>query len=124
MAYTGWEINEDSRTALLALFKPTYPDVIAHHVTEQPGVKKTEAIPPSPADIKIIGIVCHEGVEALIVTVDGTTERPIGGTYHITWSLDAAAGRKPVHSNDVIREVGFERLVFTVPVGTTPKVFN
>ena len=123
MAYSGWEIDEDSRAALLALFKPAYPDVIAHHVTEHPGVKK-DAPAPEPAEIEIVGIVRHEGVEALIVKVNGTTERPIGGTYHITWSLDSAAGRKPVHSNDVIKEVGYERLVFTVPVKTTPKVFN
>lgn len=122
MAYSGWEIDEDCRAALLELFPPAYQDVIAHHVTEQPGVKKG-SLPPETAEIDIIGIVRRDGVEALIVTVNGTSKRPNGGIYHITWSLDSAAGRKPVHSNDVIRDHGFETLVCRVPVKTTPKVF-
>jgi hypothetical protein len=27
------------------------------------------------------------GVEALVVALDGSTARPDGGTWHITWSL-------------------------------------
>src|SRR3546814_9902597 len=47
-----------------------------------------------------------EGLQALIVSIDGSTDRPDGSTYHITWSLDRSRGRKAVQSNDVIAERG------------------
>ena len=28
-----------------------------------------------------------ESLECLVVEIDGTTDRPDGSTYHITWSL-------------------------------------
>lgn len=122
MAYSGWEIDEQSRADLLTLFVPTYPDVIAHHVTAQRGVP-ADAQPPEHADIQIIGHVCRDGVEALVVEVNGSKDRPYGGVYHITWSIDRAAGAKPVHSNDLIREHGYVPIALRAPVKTTPKVF-
>jgi len=46
------------------------------------------------------------------VQLDGTTDRPDGSTYHITWSL--GAGRKARESNDILREKGWEPLA---PIG-------
>lgn len=115
-------IEEGDRQYLLSLFKPSYPDVIAHHVTERPGVPK-DSSPPEAADVVVIGYAKGEGIEALVVQVNGTTDRPIGGTYHITWSLDAAAGFKPVDSNRLIKEEGFQPIVLTIPIKTVPKVF-
>lgn len=39
--------------------------------------------------------------QALVVEISGTTRRPDGSTYHITWSL--ADRREAVESNDVLR---------------------
>jgi hypothetical protein len=39
------------------------------------------------------------------VELNGTTARPDGGTYHITWSL--APGRDARESNDVIAAKGW-----------------
>lgn len=122
MAYSGWEIDEGSRADLMNLFRPQFPDVIAHHVTLSPGVKKGSDA-PEPADIRVVGYVKGEGVEALVVEVNGTTERERGGHYHITWSIDREAGFLPVHSNNLIEEQGFERIVSVIPIKTTPKVF-
>ncbi len=122
MAYSGWEIGEEDRAMLLTLFRPQFPDVIAHHVTLSPGVKKGTPAPDA-ADIRVVGYVKGEGVEALIVEVNGTTKRERGGHYHITWSIDREAGFQPVHSNDLIAEKGFERIVSVIPIKTIPKVF-
>lgn len=48
-----------------------------------------------------------EGVEALVVAIGGSTNRPDGSTWHITWSL--APGREARESNDVIAAQGWER---------------
>ena len=47
------------------------------------------------------------GVQALVLRIAGTTARPDGSRWHVTWSLDRAAGRKPVESNTVIAERGW-----------------
>jgi hypothetical protein len=58
------------------------------------------------------------GLQALLVSVDGETVRPDGGIYHITWSLDpdrlippfmrgedGAVPYEPKHSNAMIRHM-------------------
>ena len=44
---------------------------------------------------------------AMVVTIDGTTDRPDGSTFHITWSLDKSKGREARESNDVLKERGW-----------------
>lgn len=45
------------------------------------------------------------GVEALVVAIDGSTARPDGKVWHITWSL--GDGRAARESNDVIARLGW-----------------
>jgi hypothetical protein len=47
----------------------------------------------------------RRGHECLVVEMDGSTDRPDGSTYHITWSL--GPGRKARESNDVLRDRGW-----------------
>jgi len=61
------------------------------------------------------------GVECLVVELDGTTDRPDGSTYHITWSL--GPGRKARESNDVLRERGWNRLAEPIAVTLEPARF-
>jgi hypothetical protein len=61
------------------------------------------------------------GVEALIVEVDGTTDRPDGSTYHITWSL--AEGREAIESNSVIARLGWQRVEPAIRVELHPQRF-
>ena len=49
-----------------------------------------------------------------MVRLDGTTDRPDGSTYHITWSL--AEGRGARESNDVIAALGWAELDLPMPV--------
>ena len=57
----------------------------------------------------------------MVVTIDGTTDRPDGSTFHITWSL--GPGRRAVESNDVLKERGWSELDHPVPVTLTPARF-
>ncbi len=102
----GWKLTGESRAALLAAHPPRYADVIADHVTL--SVSGTE--PPYPVyDAAIVGRTDDDlGVEAMIVAIDGSTCRPDGRTWHITWSL--ADGRAARESNVAIANLGWTPL--------------
>ena len=109
--YVGWLVDPAQREALLARFPPRYAEVVAHHVTLKFGDR--DAKEPSETAGEIVGEADDgRGVQALVVAIGGTTDRPDGSTYHITWSL--AEGRKARESNDVIRDHGW------TPVERTP----
>ncbi len=117
----GWKIEEISRRELLQLFPPTYPNIVADHVTLKARVAEDAALPGEVA-CEIIGRADDGwGVEAMVVRIDGGTERPDGGTYHITWSL--GAGRRAVESNDVIRDKGWTPLDLPQSVALQPARF-
>lgn len=119
----GWILPEAERTRLLDLVPPRYPDVVAHHVTHRYGVDPMD-VPPDANRCEIIGRADDgAGVEALIVRINGASERPDGGAYHITWSLDRARGRRPVESNDVIVG-GWQPFDRPEPVELHPAVFD
>lgn len=102
--YTAYVLPETERQRLAKIFKPRYAEFLGHHVTEKFGVPKGTEAPPQPVKFRVVGEVdSRDGLQALVVSVDGSTERPDGGTYHITWSLDRDAGYKPQHSNDLIK---------------------
>jgi hypothetical protein len=116
--YTGWLLDPAEREALLARFPPRYPRVIAHHVTLKFG--DGEAQPPGEAAGGIIGEADDgAGVQALVVAVDGSSSRPDGGVFHVTWSL--AEGREARESNDVIAARGWTTLDATTPLRLIPK---
>lgn len=115
--YTGWLVDEASREALLARFPPRYPIVVAHHVTLKFG--DAAARPPREVEARIVGEADDgSGIQALVVAIEGFTERPDGGTFHITWSL--ADGREARESNDVIAHA-WTPLTEPVGVSLTPK---
>jgi hypothetical protein len=56
-----------------------------------------------------------------VIELDGTTDRPDGSTYHITWSL--GPGRTARESNDLLRDKGWEYLDAPILVHLTPARF-
>ena len=101
----GWLLHPEDRNGLLAVFPPAYPEVVAHHVTLRSGVPQDFPLPTETEGF-VVGVADDSaGVQALVVEIGGTTRRPDGSTYHITWSL--GPGRRPVESNDVIRTRGW-----------------
>ena len=116
----GWLLAEDDRAKLLEQFKPRFEKTVAHHVT----LKSDAASDPLPPDVKaqMVGRTDDgKGVEAMVVAIDGSTKRPDGSTYHITWSL--GDGRRARESNDVLKERGWEELDDPIPINLTPGRF-
>jgi hypothetical protein len=119
----GWKLGAADRSRLLERFRPAYPDVVADHVTLAIDTDGSSALPKANTG-SIVGIADDgAGVQALVVEIDGTTNRPDGSTYHITWSLDKARGRRAQESNDVLRARGW-RTFDAIPVNLTPGILG
>ena len=119
--YIGWAIDDATRARLLSIFPPAYPRVVAHHCTLEFGVTQDHQL-PSAKKARVVGQADDlHGVQAIVLEIDGTTFRPDGQTYHITWSLEA--NRKPVESNQVIASNGYTALENPVEIDIHPKFF-
>lgn len=121
--YQAFEISGASRSHLAGVFPPKFAEFIGHHITYNRGAKSDQPLPEATT-FRVVGYA-HDpaGIEALVVEVDGTTVRPDGKTFHITWSLDREAGFKPVNSNDLIARVGYEKLPSPINITATAKFF-
>ena len=115
---TGWKLPPDEREVLLARFPAKYENVIADHVTLRVG--GTEL--PRKPNARIVGRADDgESLECLVVELDGTTDRPDGSTYHITWSLGPC--RRAIESNDVLRDHGWENISAPISIELEPARF-
>lgn len=116
----GWQLDQGQREALLKQFVPRYPNVVASHVTLATDAAGEPL--PMPVRAAIVGRGDDDhGVEAMVVAIDGGTDRPDGSTFHITWSMER--GRRARESNDVLRERGWRRFDEPVPVTLSPARF-
>ena len=111
----GWKLDRRERKKLLHEHPPRYQEAVADHVTLKVGSTQL------PAEVRA-AIIGHaddqQGVEAMVVSIDGTTDRPDGSIFHITWSL--GPGRTAKESNDVLKERGWQALQHPIPVTLTP----
>ncbi|ALJ37757.1 hypothetical protein D9623_19205 [Azospirillum brasilense] len=118
--YVGWALPEAERARLLALFPARYGRTVAHHVTLAHGVGARHPL-PTEREGTVLGLADDgESVQALVVAIAGTTDRPGGGTYHVTWSL--GPDRRAVDSNGVIARLGWTP-VEPVAVRLEPRFF-
>lgn len=118
--YTGWLLDGTERPALLERFPPRYATVVAEHVTHTFGAGRDHPLPRDTSG-RIVGTADDGlGVQALVVEIGGTTGRPDGSTFHVTWSL--GPGRKARESNDVIAARGWVP-VEPVPLALKPRFF-
>ena len=118
---TGWKLAADDRALLLDRFPPKYANVDADHVTLRVGATPDTPLPRSP-DARIVGRADDgDSLECLVVELDGTTDRPDGSTYHITWSL--GPGRKARESNDLLRDRGWHPIEAPIGVNLEPARF-
>lgn len=117
----GWKLDPEQRKELLQQFPPRFVNVVADHVMLAARVARDAALPCETLGEIVGRIDDGKGVEAMVVTIDGTTDRPDGSTYHITWSL--APGRRAKESNDVIRDLGWTPLDLPMPVKLQPARF-
>lgn len=118
----GWKLDREQRRELLQHFPPRYRDTVADHVTLQTNAE-VEPL-PDQVEAAIIGRADdRDSLECMVVTIDGTTDRPDGSTFHITWSLDKAKGRKARESNDVLEQLGWDRFENPTPLRLEPARF-
>lgn len=116
----GWRLDPAQRQALVEMFPPRHAFTIADHVTLKAKVSPDT---PLPLDCfaEIVGHIDDgRGVEAMIVAIDGRTDRPGGGVYHVTWSL--GPGRHARESNDVIAKYGW-RMISPITIVLEPATF-
>ncbi len=116
--YSAYVLDKKSRAKLLDLFPPKFEKVICHHITVKFGLSKDDK-KPQPAKINVIGYTSDDGLEALVVTVNGKSYRSDGSTYHIT--LSHGPGRKPVQSNNLVKN-GWTPIEEIIPITATPKL--
>lgn len=118
---TGWKLPKNDRAALLLRFPPRYAQVDADHVTLRVGATPETPLPRKP-EARIVGRADDaNSLECLVVEIDGTTDRPDGSTYHITWSL--GPGRRARESNDLLRTSGWRPIDAAIPVELEPARF-
>jgi hypothetical protein len=115
----GWKLDREQRKELLQQFPPRYPNVNADHVTLQSRTAADSALPE-----EILGEIVGRaddgaGVEAMVVAIGGTTDRPDGSVYHITWSLQP--GREARESNDVLAGREWTDFDLPMPVSLRPE---
>jgi hypothetical protein len=116
----GWKVDRSEREGLLRRFPPHYPQAVADHVTLETNATG-KPLPPE-TNAQIVGLADDsEGVEAMVVALDGSTDRPDGSIFHITWSL--GPGRRAKESNDVLKKNGWTQFDKPVPVSVRPARF-
>ena len=116
----GWTLDEAERATLLKQYPPRFAKVVAHHVTLATDAEDREL--PDAVRAEIVGRADDDqGVDAMVVAIDGDTARPDGSTFHITWSL--GEGRRARESNDVLKERGWSEFGHPVPITLTPARF-
>jgi len=113
----GWKLDRAQRAELLERLPPRYGKVVADHV---PLARAEPDAPlPDPVSARAVGHIDDgQGVEALVVAIDGTTDRPGGSTFHITWSLGPR--RRAKESNDVLANGPWQPLREPIPLTLTP----
>jgi hypothetical protein len=117
----GWLLAQNDRAKLLQRFPPKYDKTVAHHVTLSAGAAASTPLPPE-VKAHIVGHADDDqGVEAMVVAIDGTTDRPDGSIYHIAWSL--GPGRRARESNDVLKERGWHEIDPPIPITLKPDRF-
>lgn len=83
MTTIGWRLDPQDRAKLLERFPAEWPDVVADHITFEAQVGQPTAMPSVDRAEIVGGINDGEGLQAMVVAINGETERPDGGTYHI-----------------------------------------
>jgi len=118
--YIAYVLDQSSRDVLKAKFPPKYPTFVGHHVTYQFGVPEGTELPP-PAQLRVVGYVdSGDGLEALVVSVSGSTARQDGKIYHLTWSLDSGK-YKPVDSNTLLKAKRYT-IIRSIPINGNPEL--
>jgi len=109
MGFSCYKVNADE-----VAIKTKHNNVFLHHITEAFGIPDDSDTPAKPQRVLVVGHAVDNKGEAFVVEVDGSVQRPSGGTYHITASC--ADGVAPVYSNELIKKGWNKILPFEINV--------
>lgn len=107
--YLAFVLDEESRSKLIRLFKPSYSQVLCDHVTiefnlDRYGIpSQLTLLDSKPSTVKAIGIARGDGVECIAISIDNNTVRADGSFYHVTLSVEPP--HKPFESNTLKDQV-------------------
>ena len=144
--YTCYHIDDESKQELLKTFPPKYDNVFAEHITDKFFVEASEPI-TQPLSVRVVGYAnSDDGLECLVVEVNGSIHRADGSLYHITLSLDPDAtiaedisnkasdmgyrskvpGYTPANSNHLLQSRGYTELPEDecIRIKVEPKFFS
>lgn len=130
MAYSGYEITDADRVALLSKFPGMFPDFIGHHVTWEFGTNENSELPPADVRLFVSGHAYgYVPAECLTITMrypDGseTVFRPDGRQLHLTWTIDRERGAKPVDSNKTLHYGTIDLVSDAYELTVVPKFFK
>lgn len=110
MSYLAFVLDGKTRTHLLELIPPSFPDVICHHITIQHGHKddlaevlKVYHEYTNPTfEVYAFGKSDEDFAEGFAVMFNGMTFKQDFTLYHITHSIDRSKGAKPVTCNMIL----------------------
>lgn len=97
MAYTAYLVDLEQLQ-----ITPQYCNIFMHHITEEFGVKHNSEKPTKPTSVEVVGYAKDDKAEALVVAINGSTQRKDGSIYHIT--VSTKSGVKPVYSNQLLQK--------------------
>lgn len=117
--YSCFKLTPESKSYILSRFPPLFDTTKCDHVTYQFGCSKDDPL-PQKSTVQVVGYCCEDGIECLVVTVNGTVLRRDGKIYHITLSLDKEL-YKPKDSNMIIEKYGWEDLDERLNIESYPK---
>lgn len=107
MSTICYELDKESKAMLMEKFPPKYPDVRYDHITIRMGGIDAQQ-PEAAENVEVVGIADDgNGIEALIVRVNGTPKRKDGKSWHITASFDSSKNAPAAF--DVFAEPGKEK---------------
>lgn len=116
-------LSDGSREHLFGESTPIFPNFVGHHVTYEFQSSDKDPLPPE-GDYVVVGYAYEKerrlngsGIEALVVSINGTVNRPDGEVYHITWSH--GSGYSPKDSKRIVN-AGWKRLDTPIPINMTP----
>jgi hypothetical protein len=117
--YRSYILSNENRRQLEAMFPPSHERVILDHITANP----TDAA--KPTTVEVVGIADHEGIQALVVVVDGRRERDDGEPYHISLSATKSASTR--NAGSMINKYGYQNVspvVLDLPYGADYTAVN
>lgn len=111
--YRAYMLKDADRERLLQMFPPTHPRVIADHISAE-SLNMMHLVKDGPAKAEVIGYADHEGVQSLIVRVNGKELTGNGTPFHISWSSNP--GVKVGGTGNIVRRYGYTKLDKPIPL--------